>query len=59
MAELRSLDRELGELRATERERARELDLLEFSLAEIAGIDPQPDEDVAAGGRGRAARERR
>ena len=44
--ELRSLDRELSELRATERERARELDLLEFSLAEIAGIDPQPDEDV-------------
>ena len=44
--QLRSLDRELAELRATERERARELDLLEFSLAEIAGIDPQPDEDV-------------
>lgn len=44
--QLRSLDRELGELRASERERARELDLLEFSLAEIAAIDPQPDEDV-------------
>ena len=45
-AELRSLERELGELRTTEQERARELDLLEFSLNEIAGIDPQPDEDV-------------
>ncbi len=44
--QLRSLERELGELRASERERARELDLLEFSLAEIAAIDPQPDEDV-------------
>lgn len=45
-AELRSLERELGGLRTTEQERARELDLLEFSLNEIAGIDPQPDEDV-------------
>ena len=44
--ELRTLERELGELRTTERERARELDLLEFSLVEIAGIDPQPDEDL-------------
>ncbi|HYN57596.1 MAG TPA: hypothetical protein VES03_10385, partial [Motilibacterales bacterium] len=44
--ELRVLERELGDLRTTERERARELDLLEFSLNEIAGIDPQPDEDL-------------
>jgi DNA repair protein RecN (Recombination protein N) len=44
--QIRGLERELGELRASERERARELDLLEFSLAEIAAIDPQPDEDV-------------
>ena len=44
--ELRSLDRELTDLRTTEQERARELDLLEFSLNEIAAIDPQPDEDV-------------
>ena len=44
--ELRSLERELTDLRTTERERARELDLLEFSLNEIAAIDPQPDEDV-------------
>ena len=45
--QLRGLERELDELRTTERERARELDLLEFSLAEIATIDPQPDEDLA------------
>ncbi len=45
--QLRGLERELDELRNTERERARELDLLEFSLAEIATIDPQPDEDIA------------
>ncbi len=45
-AELRSLERELTDLRTTEQERARELDLLEFSLNEIAAIDPQPDEDV-------------
>ena len=44
--ELRSLERELTDLRTTEQERARELDLLEFSLNEIAAIDPQPDEDV-------------
>ncbi len=44
--QLRGLERELDELRTTERERARELDLLEFSLAEIAMIDPQPDEDI-------------
>lgn len=44
---LRSLERELAELRTSEQERARELDLLEFSLAEIAEVDPTPDEDVA------------
>ena len=44
---LRSLERELAELRTSEQERARELDLLEFSLAEIAEVDPSPDEDVA------------
>ena len=44
--ELRGLERELADLRTTEQERARELDLLEFSLNEIAAIDPQPDEDV-------------
>jgi DNA repair protein RecN (Recombination protein N) len=45
-AELRSLERELADLRTSEQERARELDVLEFSLNEIAAIDPQPDEDV-------------
>ena len=44
---LRTLERELAELRTSEQERARELDLLEFSLAEIAEVDPVPDEDVA------------
>jgi DNA repair protein RecN (Recombination protein N) len=45
-AELRSLERELADLRTSEQERARELDVLQFSLNEIATIDPQPDEDV-------------
>jgi DNA repair protein RecN (Recombination protein N) len=45
-AELRSLERELADLRTSEQERARELDVLEFSLNEIAAIDPKPDEDV-------------
>jgi DNA repair protein RecN (Recombination protein N) len=45
-AQLRSLERELADLRTSEQERARELDVLEFSLNEIAAIDPQPDEDV-------------
>ena len=46
-AALRARERELAELRRKAMERARELDLLEFSLAEIARIDPQPGEDVA------------
>ncbi len=46
-AALRNLERELAELRTSEQERARELDLLEFSLAEIADVDPAPDEDIA------------
>jgi DNA repair protein RecN (Recombination protein N) len=45
-AELRSLERELADLRTSEQERARELDVLEFSLNEIAAIDPKPDEDI-------------
>jgi DNA repair protein RecN (Recombination protein N) len=45
-ARMRALEREVADLRAGARERARELDVLEFSLAEIAGVDPQPDEDV-------------
>lgn len=46
-ARLRALERERDELRTSAMERARELDLLEFSLAEIAAIDPQPGEDAA------------
>ncbi len=37
----------LEELRTRERERAQEADLLEFGLAEVAGADLQPGEDVA------------
>ena len=44
---VRERERELAELRTSAMERARELDLLEFSLNEIAGIDPQPGEDRA------------
>lgn len=43
--DLRERERELAELRASAMERARELDLLEFSLTEIATVDPQPGED--------------
>ncbi len=46
-AELRAVERELVDLRTSQRERARELDVLEFSLAEIGDIAPMPDEDVA------------
>jgi DNA repair protein RecN (Recombination protein N) len=46
-AALRGVERELAALRTSAQERARELDVLEFSLAEIAGIDPQPGEDRA------------
>jgi DNA repair protein RecN (Recombination protein N) len=44
---LRALERELGQLRTSALERARELDVLEFSLEEIGSIDPQPDEDLS------------
>ncbi len=46
-AELRAVERELVDLRASEQERARELDVLSFSLAEIADVEPVPDEDIA------------
>lgn len=36
---------ELAELRAHARERAREVDLLQFGLTEIEQVDPQPAED--------------
>jgi DNA repair protein RecN (Recombination protein N) len=38
---------ELATLRAAARERAREVDVLAFGLAEIEGVDPQSGEDVA------------
>jgi DNA repair protein RecN (Recombination protein N) len=45
-ARLRERERELAALRASGMERARELDLLEYSLAEIAAVDPRPGEDA-------------
>jgi DNA repair protein RecN (Recombination protein N) len=45
--ELRAVRRELDELVAAGRERAREADLLRFGLDEIAAVDPQPGEDSA------------
>jgi DNA repair protein RecN (Recombination protein N) len=47
LAELRSLDSELGELTTRSRERAQEADLLHFGLDEIAALDPQPGEEAA------------
>jgi DNA repair protein RecN (Recombination protein N) len=44
---LRRVETELEEVTATQRERAREADLLRFGLAEIEGVDPQPGEDTA------------
>ncbi len=38
---------ELAALRADQRERAREEDILRYGLDEIARVDPQPGEDVA------------
>jgi DNA repair protein RecN (Recombination protein N) len=43
----RALQREVEALRTSAMERARELDLLDYSLAEIAGVDPKPGEDHA------------
>ncbi len=42
-----AIRRELATLRTTGQERARELDVLQYSLDEIAELDPQPGEDVA------------
>ncbi|MBM9461610.1 DNA repair protein RecN [Nocardioides sp. zg-536] len=39
-------ERELAEVRASARERAREADLLRFGVDEVAAVDPQPGEDV-------------
>ncbi len=44
---LRTVERELAELRTSAMERARELDVLEYSLSEIAAVDPKPGEEHA------------
>jgi DNA repair protein RecN (Recombination protein N) len=46
-ADLRETERELDEVVATARERAREADLLRFGLSEIEAVAPQPGEDVS------------
>jgi DNA repair protein RecN (Recombination protein N) len=46
-AELQDTERELAEVVATARERAREADLLRFGLAEIEAVSPEPGEDTA------------
>jgi DNA repair protein RecN (Recombination protein N) len=46
-AELVETERELAEVTATARERAREADLLRFGLGEIAAVSPQPGEDAS------------
>ncbi|GAA1975821.1 DNA repair protein RecN [Nocardioides panacihumi] len=44
---LQEVETELDEVTASQRERAREADLLRFGLAEIEAVDPQPGEDAA------------
>ena len=44
---LAATERELDEVVATARERAREADLLRFGLGEIEAVSPEPGEDVA------------
>lgn len=44
-ARWRAVQRTLDELRTYAQERARELDVLQFGLDEVAAIDPQPGED--------------
>jgi DNA repair protein RecN (Recombination protein N) len=46
-AVLRATERELAEVVASSRERAREADLLRLGLEEVEAVDPQPGEDVA------------
>jgi len=46
-AELRDTERELAEVVATARERAREADLLRFGVQEIEAVAPRPGEDEA------------
>src|SRR4051812_26754414 len=45
-ARLEATERELDEVSATARERAREADLLRFGLGEIEAVDPRPGEDA-------------
>ncbi|MDQ3155810.1 MAG: DNA repair protein RecN [Actinomycetota bacterium] len=45
-ARLREVDRRVEELRIHAQERARELDLLNFGLDEIAALEPREDEDA-------------
>ena len=56
---LEAAERELDEVVASARERAREADLLRFGLGEVEAVDPEPGEDVALRGRGGPARLRR
>jgi DNA repair protein RecN (Recombination protein N) len=46
-ADLRETERELDEVVASARERAREADLLRFGVGEIEAVAPQPGEDTA------------
>lgn len=46
-ADLRETERELAEVVASARERAREADLLRFGLGEIEAVAPQPGEDAS------------
>ena len=46
-ARLAATERELAEVVATARERAREADLLRFGLGEIEAVAPEPGEDAA------------
>ncbi|HSX66205.1 DNA repair protein RecN [Nocardioides sp.] len=45
--ELGATERELADVVAHARERAREADLLRFGLEEVGAVEPQPGEDVA------------
>jgi DNA repair protein RecN (Recombination protein N) len=49
-ARLESTERELDDVVASARERAREADLLRFGLGEIEAVDPKPGEDVQLAG---------
>ena len=44
---LLATERELDEVVATARDRAREADLLRFGLGEVEAVEPEPGEDVA------------